>query len=63
MGQTGFVAFLTGGRRGILEVGSGFRRFEAGGYAEPIRYRPGDELSVTALPDVEMIPVDEILGE
>lgn len=43
----------------VVEV---FRRPESDGYAERIRHREGDELSMTTLPDVEPIPVDVILA-
>lgn len=44
----------------VVEV---FRRPEVDGYAERIRHRPGDDLSVTTLPEVGPIPVDGILGK
>jgi Uma2 family endonuclease len=44
----------------VVEV---FRRPEADGYAERIRHRRGDDLSVTTLPDLDPVPVADILGE
>lgn len=44
----------------LVEV---FRRPEADGYAERIRHRRGDDLSVTALPDLDAVSVADILGE
>ena len=44
----------------LVEV---FRRPEADGYAERIRHRRGDDLSITALPDLESLPVADLLGE
>lgn len=40
-----------------------FRQPEDDGYAERHRHRSGDTLSVSALPDVEAIPVEDVLGE
>jgi Uma2 family endonuclease len=44
----------------VVEV---FRRPEADGYAERIRHRRGDDLSVTTLPDLDSIPVADVLGK
>jgi Uma2 family endonuclease len=44
----------------VIEV---FRRPEADGYAERIRHHRGDALTVTALPDLSSLPVDDLLGE
>ncbi len=38
-----------------------FRQPEADGYAERVRYRLGDELTVAALPNIGGIPVEDIL--
>jgi Uma2 family endonuclease len=40
-----------------------FRQPEDDGYAERVRHRRGEELSVAALPDVTPISVEEIVGE
>lgn len=39
-----------------------FRRPEEGGYAERIRHSRGDDLAVRALPDLEPLPVADVLG-
>ncbi len=44
----------------VVEV---FRRPEDDGYAERIRHRRGDTLTITALPDLDPLTVDDILGE
>lgn len=45
---------------GVIEV---FRQPEADGYAERIRHRWGDTLTVTALPDLDPLSADDVLGE
>ena len=40
-----------------------FRQPEDDGYAERVRHRRGEELSVAALPDVTPISVEEVVGE
>ncbi len=40
-----------------------FRRPDAEGYAERVRHRPDDELTVSSLPNVDPLPVAAILGE
>jgi len=40
-----------------------FRQPEVDGYAERVRHRCGDELHLSALPDVAPGPVEEILGK
>lgn len=40
-----------------------FRQPEADGYAERVRHRRDEELSVAVLPDVTPIPVEEVLGK
>jgi Uma2 family endonuclease len=44
----------------VIEV---FRRPEADGYAERIRHRRGDTLTVTTWPDLSSLSVDDVLGE
>lgn len=44
----------------VIEV---FRRPEADGYAERIRHRRGDVLTVRTLPELESISPEEVLGE